>query len=256
MCTTIVVPAYRRGTCGQELWDDLRVALSAIAAYAKGLEVIVAWDGPCEPGDLPRNPRCRVLRRPDGLTSPQAHAWAVAQTDAQDFIGVSDDVVLHPDSVATLLEDVALIRSRGYDPGFVACRSNFAPGPQNVRSANGGTWAGSVMGYSSEATILLADRVSPFCAYISRRATDVVGDVGVEWFSDDLACFDLARQGFTNWVSRAYVHHVGMRSSADGLDAGERLNREAQDWLALNRPDFLAHLLATRRIATAPAVAA
>jgi hypothetical protein len=241
MGTAIIVPAYRQGAADQEHWDDLRVCLSAVAAYAKGFEVVVAWDGPCEPLDLPRNERCRVLRRPAGLKSPQAHYWAVQQTGADDFIGLSDDVVLQPDTVDRLLEDVAFIRSHGYKPGIVGCRSNFAPGAQNVRAANGGTWEGAVDGYTSEATILRADRISPFCAYVSREATEVVGSPEVEWFSDDLACFDLAREGYTNWISRAYVHHVGMRSSADGLEACERLNREAMAWLAEHRPDFLAY---------------
>jgi hypothetical protein len=239
MSTAIVVPAYRRGADGQALWDDLRVCLAAVAAYAKGLEVIVAWDGPSEPLELPRNEHCRVLRRPAGLKSPQAHYWAAHQTDADDFIGVSDDVVLQPDTVGTLLEDVAFLRGHGYEPGLVGCRSNFAPGAQNVRAANGGTWAGAVDGYTSEATILQAERISPFCAYVSRAATEVIGSHEVEWFSDDLACFDLARHGYTNWVSRAYVHHVGMRSSAEGIEACERLNREALEWLAEHRPDFL-----------------
>lgn len=247
MSLAIVIPTYRPGPAAEDTWDDLRVCLASIAAYARGFEVVVAWEGPCPPDDLPRNPMQRILERPAGMTSGAACYWAaVEQTDATEFVTVSDDVVLMPDTLEKLLEDAAVLRTNGYRIGMLACRSNFAPGPQNIRAANGGSWNGTVTGYDSESTILRAGRVSPYCAIIPRDAALVMGPPQVEWYSDDIGCFDLRNAGFTTWISRAYVHHIGMRSSAAKSEhvpaAMQRLNEEALAWIRANRPDYWAYL--------------
>lgn len=252
MTVALILPTYRPGSGGQETWDDLRVCLASIAAYGRGIEVVVAWDGPCPPDDLPRNTMCRVLRRPDGMTSSMATQWAWQQTDASDFVIVSDDVVLAPDSLRKLFEDATLIYEQGHKIGVLACRSNFAPGPQNIRAANGGTWLGGIDGYDSEATVFQADRVSPFCALLPRAAAETVSIPEVEWYNDDLGCYDLMRAGFTNWISRSYVHHVGMRSSAGTTESQsavmQRMNEEALSWIRVNRPDFWQYLQNGRRM--------
>ncbi len=247
MTLAIVIPTYRRGPASESTWDDLRVCLASIAAYARGFEVVVAWDGPCEPDDLPRNPLMRLIERPKGMPSGIACNWAaMKQTDADDFVLVSDDVVLLPDTLVKLFEDAALLRGNGYQVGMLACRSNFAPGAQNIRAANGGNWSGEVDGYDSERTVLIAERVSPFCAFMTRAAALAAPAADVEWYSDDIACFDLHKAGYTNAISRAYVHHIGMRSSAgkaQQLPAQmQRLNTEALEWIQKNRPDFWQHL--------------
>lgn len=247
MSLAIVIPTYRRGPASDSTWDDLRVCLASVAAYARGFEVVVAWEGPCPPDDLPRNPLQRLVERPPGMKSGTANHWAATEhTDATEFVSISDDVVLAPDTLVKLFEDAALLRRSGYQIGMLACRSNFAPGPQNIRAANGGAWNGTVSGYDSENTVMLAKRVSPFCAFIPRAAMEAAPPAEVEWYSDDIACFDLENAGFTAWISRAYVHHVGMRSSAakpqDLGPAMQRLNEEALAWIRVNRPDFWQHL--------------
>jgi hypothetical protein len=157
--------------------------------------------------------------------------------------------VLHPDTLTRLLEDAALITGSGFQIGMLACRSNFAPNMQNIRAANGGTWGGGAFGYDTENTVFRAERVSPFCAYVSREASDICGAADLEWYSDDIACFDLVNAGYTNWISRSYVHHIGMRSSIGATDdAPEVMTRMKADslaWIRINRPDFWQHLVDT-----------
>lgn len=246
MSIAVILPTYRSGSAGEQTWDDLRVCLASVAAYGRGIEVVVAWDGPCPPDDLPRNPRSRVLHRPSGMTSSRATFWAFDQTDATDFVLLSDDVVLAPDSLRLLFEDAKTLCERGHRIGVLACRSNVAPGPQNVRSANGGTLRGGLARYDSEDTVFQARRVSPFCAFTTRTACQAITVPDVEWYNDDIGCYDLMRAGYTNWVSRSYVHHVGMRSSigpdSDRLAVMRQMNDESLAWIRANRPDFWEYL--------------
>ena len=252
MSLAISLATYRAGPATEETWDDLRVCLGSVKAYARGIETVVAWDGPSPPNDLPPNPMCRVLARPPGMQSGTAWRWAIEQTDADDLVMLSDDVVLQPDTIDKLVQDVATLRGAGHRVGFLGCRSNFSIGRQNIRCPNGGTWSGSMGGFTSEDSVLKVDRISPACALISRTASDICGAPDVEWFSDDIPCYDLSQVGYTHWVSRAYVHHIGMRSSEpDRAVAIARLEAEATTWVQEHRPDFWQHLQG--RIAAAAA---
>ena len=52
------------------------------------------------------------------------------------------------------------------------------------------------MRYDSEERIIAAERVSPIVAYVPRAALDAIGGFPpINWFSDDLMCFDLLRAG-------------------------------------------------------------
>ena len=42
MSLSLVIATYRSGTFAEDTWDDLRVCLASVAAYARGLEVVVA----------------------------------------------------------------------------------------------------------------------------------------------------------------------------------------------------------------------
>ncbi|MDQ7087772.1 MAG: hypothetical protein Q9Q13_07930 [Acidobacteriota bacterium] len=123
--------------------------------------------------------------------------------------------------------------------GFVACRSNFIAGPQNIRASNGGALAANCMRYDSEDKIIGVNRISPVCAYIPRAALEAIGGFPpINWFSDDLMCWDLAQKGYSIFISRAYVHHIGQRASTQGGKTEEDLLREGQQWVRRHRPDF------------------
>lgn len=136
----------------------------------------------------------------------------------------NDDVVLTPDSVSLLLDDVQALRaSYGDLLGIVASMADNARDIQNIRKT---TWAGCRE----------ADRMSPIMAWISRAAFSAVRFPPLNWYSDDVLCEDLNALGFRHFISRSYVHHAG--SQTVGVDYA-KLNAEAMPWLRENRPHYL-----------------
>ncbi|WP_369054159.1 glycosyltransferase family 2 protein [Kineococcus terrestris] len=240
---SILLPAARRsgpGEDAQAVWGDLRVALASVAAYAPGVDVVVGWSGAEEPRDLPPNPAVRLLRQADGITTgSEAWNWCAQQTEADELLILGDDCVLHPDSLRLLQEDAALIarEAPSVKVGFLGARSNYVKGPQNVRAANKGTIRG--VQFTSEARIVQAEMIVPVAALVRHDVFDATGGFPpTNWFADDLVCWDLARRGYSHFVSRAYVHHVGQRATGQGRSS-EVLYREGIEWLRRHRPDFL-----------------
>jgi hypothetical protein len=238
---TILLPAARRSIPAeaQTVWGDLRVALASIQAYAPAVDVLVGWNGLEEPRGLPDNPNVRLVRQAPGITTgSEAWNWCASQTDSDELLILGDDCVLHPDTLRLLQEDVAFIGSRyGDQVGFVGCRSNYVKGSQNIRDPNGSTQLN--ISFSSEQTIFTTDMIVPVAAWIKHEVFDRVGGFPpTNWFADDVCCWDLVNLGFTHFVSRAYVHHVGERGTGQGKTP-EILLAEGMAWLQANRPDFL-----------------
>lgn len=243
---SILLPAARRSIPedAQTVWGDLRVALASIAAYAPGIDVVVGWNGLEEPRDLPPNPCVRLLRQAPGITTgSEAWNWCATQTDADELLILGDDCVLHPDSVRLLLEDVAMIQQARPQEriGFVGARSNYVKGPQNIRSANNGSLHG--LGFDTEGQVIEVAMVVPVAAWIRHATFDRTGGFPrTNWFADDVICWDLANEGHRHYVSRAYVHHVGERATAQGKSS-QILLQEGLTWLRAHRPDFYTRAL-------------
>lgn len=143
--------------------------------------------------------------------------------DHDEIIISNDDVVLTPDTLPVLMEDVTLLKERHGDKlGVVATFTDNARASQDVKF--------------SKIERKQQDRVSPIFAWISKKAFDVARFPPLNWYSDDVLCEDLIGQGFKNYVSRAYVHHAG--SQTVGIDY-QKLNAEAMPWLQENRPNYL-----------------
>ena len=137
----------------------------------------------------------------------------------------NDDIVFTPTTWALLLADVAHLRKVVPDLGYVATRSDYARGEQNVRSGRGKI---DFLRYQSERHIVETPVIAPICAWIHRDAW--VDFPPINWFSDDVQCADMKRRHF---VSRAYVHHVG--SQTCGNDAAKCM-ADAEPWIKANRP--------------------
>lgn len=146
----------------------------------------------------------------------------------------NDDIVFTPTTWAVLLADVAHLRKVVPDLGYVATRSDYARGEQNVRSGRGKI---DFLRYQSERHIVETPVIAPICAWIHRDSW--VDFPPINWFSDDVQCADMKRRHF---ISRAYVHHVG--SQTCGQDA-QRCYEEAEPWLRANRPELHARFYFT-----------
>ena len=146
----------------------------------------------------------------------------------------NDDIVFTPTTWAVLLADVAKLRKVVPNLGYVATRSDYARGEQNVRSGRGKI---DFLRYESERHIVEAPVIAPICAWIHRDSW--VDFPPINWFSDDVQCADMKRRHF---ISRAYVHHVG--SQTCGQDA-QRCYEDAEPWLLANRPELHARFYFT-----------
>ena len=145
----------------------------------------------------------------------------------------NDDVVLDPSTYWLLAHDRVILRQGGHKVGFVAARSNMTSLHQNIRNrAENDTWQG--MKWASEDSIAQTEWVAPLFASVDREGWP--GFPPTNFFSDNVACWDMANDGFKHFLSRAYVHHVGSATIGKDAASGAKNTMEAEDWLKLNRP--------------------
>jgi hypothetical protein len=154
-------------------------------------------------------------------------SYNIAMTDAFSFcdemIIANDDVVLWPNTMQLLIEDV--IRAKmmhGDKAGFVAARADNIRPPQRIR-------------LGENCDMERARFVSPVFAWLSKKAFETARFPPLNWFSDDVMCEDLNRQGFVHYFSRACIHHAG--SLTIGGDYSKHIN-EARPWIRENRPEY------------------
>jgi hypothetical protein len=143
----------------------------------------------------------------------------------------NDDIVLNPYSWKTLMQDVDSLPSE--DLGWVAARSDYARGWQNIRYQHEFDNNGSLT-HQSENMVLATPVIAPIFAFINKNAW--INFPPINWYSDDVQCFDMSQRGFKHYISRSYVHHIGSQSV--GTDF-EQCNLEALDWCRQHRPDFM-----------------
>jgi hypothetical protein len=149
----------------------------------------------------------------------------------------NDDIVLDPTTWGTMLADVARLEAANIKHGWIAARSDWARGRQNIRSRIKMDTALTWLRWPSESTIEASPTIAPIFAYISKEAW--VDFPPINWYSDDIQCLDIEDRGYTNLIGSFYVHHVG--SQTVGKDAA-KLTAEAKAWIAENRPDMLGRL--------------
>jgi hypothetical protein len=155
----------------------------------------------------------------------------------ENIVIANDDIVLTPYSWETLSEDVDLLLTQKHAKvGWVAARSDYARGWQNIITKHEIDISGSLK-FRSESHILDVPVVAPIFASISKEA--FVDFPPINWYSDDVQCFDIQARGYKHFISRCYVHHIG--SQTIGKDY-EKERKKALSWLTANRPNVVQEL--------------
>lgn len=176
----------------------------------------------------------KIYGQPSNFGDDYNHVIGEALKDWNDCIVANDDIVLTPDSVKTLMEDVQIVKSmHSAKAGWIASRSDAARPCQNVRICEPGERL-HFYKFSSENFIRMVEEVSPIFAYITKEAFGE-GFPPLNWYSDDVHCRDLIERGFSHFVSASYVHHIG--SNTIGMN-GKQLHEDALPWLKENRPEY------------------
>jgi hypothetical protein len=175
-------------------------------------------------------PKHRTINLPNNATNfGDAYNEAVREAfiTHNDVIVCNDDVVLTPYTHQTLMEDLRIIPEE--NRGWVAARSDYARGLQNIRFKHEGD--GNTIRHASEEKIIEVEVIAPIFAYIQKSAW--VDFPPINWYSDDIQCMDMV--GKKHYISRAYVHHVG--SQTCGMDY-QKCVEEARPWIEKNRPEL------------------
>lgn len=142
----------------------------------------------------------------------------------------NDDIVFTPYTYKTLYDDISVICRQVDKLGWVACRSDYARGYQNIRLGDGPM---NFFKYETEDKIIETDVIAPICGYVRKDAW--VDFPPINWYSDDIQCLDMQAKGMRHFISRAYVHHVG--SVTCGKNATDCVN-DARPWIEENRPEL------------------
>lgn len=150
------------------------------------------------------------------------HAMAEAFQTHDEILIANDDIVLNSNTLPVLMEDVEMLKKQPFKVGVVGVRSDSIRPFQHIAQNDG-------------RQVLEVAVVSPILAYVSKVAFEAARFPPLNWYSDDVWCLDLMKQGFRNFVSRAYVHHAG--STTIGHDT-QALHDAAKPWILENRPDY------------------
>lgn len=147
----------------------------------------------------------------------------------QDLLVCNDDIVFTPYTWQTLSEDLQTIPAEGR--GWVATRSDYARGYQNIRVKHEGDRDG--LRHASERAIIEVDVIAPICAWI--EAKNWIDFAPINWYSDDIQCLDMQEKGLKHYISRAYVHHVGSQTCGPDF---RKCVEDAKPWIQANRPEL------------------
>jgi len=149
---------------------------------------------------------------------------SVFSKEHEEIFIANDDIVLHPDTMRLLMEDVAFCKSVDGDKlGLVAVYADYVRPAQDIR-------------LYPKMQLRRVPVVAPILAWISKKAFEDAPFPPLNWYSDDIQCFDLEHKGYRHYVSRAYVHHAGSQTVGRN---NQSLHDEAMPWIRENRPNFL-----------------
>lgn len=154
------------------------------------------------------------------------------------IIVANDDIVFDPTTFSLLQSDWnALMNYDSDNVGYLACRTNYSRGKQNIRWRNSESKFVGIK-FNQESTIIETDIIAPICAVIKRESW--IDFLPINQYSDDVQCLMMADKGLKHFVSRSYVHHVG--SQTVNLSANEFNN--TLDYLRKNHLKYYHYITA------------
>lgn len=208
--------------CSKNDSPHLQLLLQSISSYVKNAEVYVCCD---EKIDSPV-----IKQRIDNKQDTAGAAFDVVLRhifkDYNKAILVNDDAVLGPDSYKLLTEDWQKLKKENV--GILGARSDYCLPSHNIRfpspndNINGLRWA-------SESDVKRVESVAPIFCIIDRDAYVKSGGFPpCNWYSDNILCEEMKKTGYTVYVSRSYVHHLGERTEGSNH---QKLHRDALEQL-------------------------
>ena len=201
----------------------LPVLLESINQYVPE-EVVVFISG--SDLKLPRHRTINIPNNGNNFGDSYNEVVNLAFSMFDEVIVANDDIVLTPSSFELLLRDRELLPE---DTAWVSAKSDYVRGYQNIREFK----QRDGIRYVEEAKIIPTEIISPLFAYIEKDKW--VDYEPINWYSDDIQCLQIRANGYKNYVSRSYVHHVG--SQTIGMDH-QKNHDEAEVWIKQNRPDL------------------
>jgi hypothetical protein len=175
---------------------------------------------------LPRHSTINIRNEGNNFGDSYNQVVHCAYQMFDEVIVANDDIVLTPSSYCLLLKDVELLPE---DTAWVSAKSDYVRGYQNIREFK----QREGIRYVEERKIIPTEIISPLFGYIHKDKW--VDYKPINWFSDDIQCLEIRANGYKNYVSRSYVHHVG--SQTIGMDHGKN-HREAEQWIKENMPEL------------------
>lgn len=215
-------------------YTDLEVCLHSLRAYASSWRVIVGWRGSAPP---PIHVGVTYTQVPPDVYGfgPSVRHLLLAVHDEAPAVVLNDDTVVTPTTAPFLEVDWARVDQETL--GLMGLRSNFVAGAQNIRQNNQsiGRRLGGIQ-WRTEDQVLSVPVVFGVAFTARPQVLRLTTDwQQLHWYSDTLLSYDLAQRGYRHYVSRAYVHHHGSRSTPS-WDAADAVGRA---WLAEHRPEVL-----------------
>jgi GT2 family glycosyltransferase len=170
-----------------------------------------------------------------------AYNYAVTEAFKDGYNSIlmaNDDVVIRPDTYELMLEDWNKLQGMGQKIGFLGARSDWVLNTQNIRYPFDNNDYIINHRFISETYIKEVIEIAPIFAAISREAWEEEQFPPLDWYSDNVICYNLAKKGYHHFTSRGYVHHIGAHS----VDLNPKLQMDkAESWMKANAPELYQH---------------
>lgn len=208
--------------CSKKNSDHLQILLKSVESYVKNPEVYLCCDEKVDSAVIKQ----QIANKQETAGGAFDVALRHVFKDYNRAILINDDAVLCPNSYKLLTEDWQRLKKENV--GILSARSDYCLPSHNIRfpaqndRVNGLRWA-------SESDVKRVENVAPIFCIIDRDAyTKSGGFPPTNWYSDNVLCEEIKKQGYTVYVSRSYVHHLGEQTEGSNHAV---LHKEAMERL-------------------------